>query len=370
MFLTQRDGGIGSVYKADNRIWYWNRGIMSLCRTELTSLKTEIVYTNKDFPGFQIFSYGDVLYITCQTTAEILKYSISTGEVIKLCCESNVDAEYYYAVKSEEKLYLIPHTAASDCAICYSMEKDEFSVDSRLRDRLQEVGGLEKEQLLYPIVCDNTLLGTIAYTKYFVSFQLQTGEFCLYQTEHSDSLYSLGCDGKKVFITQTNSPDIIVKGLEGEEKILSVNAEKQNADMLYSCVLDLDRYQAVLSRYGKQLVFIDKQTLKTKECVLYPENESRVGGSNTVACVETGMEIFVLPWRTGVIYAIDKMTWKVQEKELVYDEKQYTLMWAKNFFSDMKEKEKGLFYESSDGITLRDFCVCIVNSEGNGNERS
>lgn len=364
MLLTRRNDVIGNVYKVGNCIWFWNRGIMSLCKTELTDLKTEIVYTDRNFSGYQIFSYGDMLFVTCQTVVEILKYSISTGEVTKLFYDCKEKAEYYYAVKSGKKLYLIPHTATSECMICYNMEKDEFSVDNWLRNRLQEVDGIEKEQLLFPVVCDNTLLGAITHTKFFFSFQFQTGEFCLYQTEQADSLYSLSCDGEKIYMTQISSPDIIVKNLEGDEMVLSVNAEEQNTDMPYSCVLGIDRYQVVLSRYGKHIVFIDMQTLETRKIVLYLENESKVGASNTVTCVETETNVLILPWGSENVYVIDKMTWKVQKKELTYDECQYRNMCVAEFFQNMKESEIKLFYESMDGITLRDFCTYIVNMEG------
>lgn len=347
----------------EDELWYWDVVRRALCSMNLKNGKISIKFMDSLYPGYKVFFYGEKVFVTCQNEGRILIYYRYTGTAkeVRLPDEQEKSA-VYLPLQWEQYLYLVPAELRLQEIICFDMETGDFievrDVISQLEQGYDAIA--LNAQFLFPCVSDGVLWSAISYTKYYISYHLTTGELCVYQSEVSDSLWTVKCEKGTLYMTQTDSVNLIVKKQDEAERIIIVMEGECAIKEPYSCIESLREYQVVLARKGRDIVVLNSESLECKTICLYEEAEEESSASRTIYCVEDETYIYVFPWQIENTYAICKENWDVEQRDFRVDDISHLKYVLPLYFENKEENE--IVGENAE-VTLRDLCAYLANRE-------
>jgi len=347
----------------EDELWYWDVARRALCSMNLKNGKISIKFTDSLYPGYKVFSYGEKVFVTCQNEGRILIYHRYTETINEVRLPNDQEkSAVYLPLQWEQYLYLVPAELKHQAIICFDMETGGFievrDVISQLEQGYDVIAS--NAQFLFPCVSDGVLWSAISYTKYYISYHLTTGELCVYQSEVSDSLWTVKCEKGTLYMTQTDSVNLIVKKQDEAERIITVKEGECAIKEPYSCIESLREYQVVLARKGRNVVVLNSESLECKTICLYEEAEEESSGSRTIYCVEDETYIYVFPWQIENTYAICKENWDVEQRDFRLDDISQLKYVLPLYFENKEENE--IVGENAE-VTLRDLCAYLANRE-------
>lgn len=344
----------------DNELWFWNAERKGLCSWNFSKEVIGVKCFDTTFPGYKVFSYGNKIYVTAQKKEKIFIYDRLTEEInVVGLQEETTEQRIYFPVQRESCVFLIPTMLMQQEIICFDMRTEKFTIKPELMCQLKQIQtNIQKEALfVFPSVYEGKLWGAIAYTNYYYSYHLMTGEFHLYQSECSNSLWTVNNVKGTLYMTQTDSFNLVVKR-EEKEGVINICHKGTNVREPYSCIIALKKYLVVLARRGRTIVVLNAETMEKKEICLYEEDGVDYKGSRTVFCAEDDKKIYILPWLVKEVYSIDKQTWEIEKPKIVYDVKQYSVAQGRRLF----ERQEKTITENSD-MSLKHFCYYIAKKK-------
>ena len=347
----------------EGELWYWDAQRRALCSLNFSNGQISIKFMDFTYPGYRVFAYGENIYITCQKEGRFLIYHRDSGTIKEVCIpEASVENVVYFSVQWEQYLYIVPAELMHQEVFCIDMETGDFVGLRDMLFQLEQGNNLiaSDAQFLFPCVCEGVLWSAISYTKYYISYHLMTGELCIYQSEVCNSLWSVKCEKGILYMTQTDSFDLIVKKQEEAECIISVKEGDIAIKEPYSCIESLAVYQVALARKGRDIVVLNPESLVCEAIFLCEEMEEEPVGSRTIYCAEDETYIYVFPWLAMNLYAIRKGTWEVEKREFELDSISYSKCYGKMCFEN--KEENGVVWENAE-MTLQNLCIYLANIE-------
>lgn len=347
----------------EDELWYWDLARRALCALSIKSGMISVKFMDILYPGYKVFAYGEKMFVTCQHEERILIYHRCTGAAKEVYLQDMQEGmRLYYPVQWEKHLYLVPAELKHQEIFRIDMETDDFIVMKEVASQLEQRNDsiAWNARFLFPCVSDGVLWSAISYTKYYISYHLTTGELCVYQSEVSDSLWTVKCEKGTLYMTQTDSVNLIVKKQDEAERIIIVMEGECAIKEPYSCIESLREYQVVLARKGRDIVVLNSESLECKTICLYEEAEEESSGSRTIYCVEDETYIYVFPWQIENTYAICKENWDVEQRDFRLDDISHLKYVLSLYFENKEENE--IVGENAE-VTLRDLCAYLANRE-------
>lgn len=348
----------GDAYIDDGWMWFFDNKLQSFCRMELDTGLVNIVSSYRReasedlFRSYRIFFYGHCFYITTYWNSDILKYDPEAHTFTRFTnkiTSTEFPLNFYeFQELMGDRIWLFPSYGVNS-VYCFLPETESFIEIGRLNDCLSEHVDPKELAVIYA-GCDGDALWTAVYhTDLYLKYDLNRSEIVRYRTERPDfHLNSVCFDGANMWLTQTDSSDIICVEETGQTTVLTTNLESK--EKAYTRIVNLEQFVIALPRLGNCAALIKKETMEITEIDLrplkLPADEDRLDYAKVVMCRETGNEIYLFPWGLTRIIGICKEDLSPRVIRTYWDpEELYPLL----FESDLAKKA-GIYENNEIGL--------------------
>lgn len=353
----------GFTDKKNGNVWYWDAELSFPCILNLKTGKTEIRGCDVYFDGYQIFDVEGEFYFTSHADWAVMKYDPESETGYKYVFEGQREEKWFhsYTFQLGKKLYMVPLQIIKYPIICFDTESKLFSTDDGLMNKTEKMKNETEWNCMFPIMREGIVWSAFAGSNCYFSYSLLTGEFHEYFVQEGISLYTMCCDEKMVCLVQSDASEIVIQ--YGNQEKCIPTMEEECSEKVYSRVIRLQSFFAVIPMNGRNLVLIDAESTQIHVIPVYPETEDNHGRSRVKDCVEDEDWIYLLPWGAEGIYSVHKKTFAVQKVVVAYDEKQYIAMRMQRVYDARKRTGKvksPAIYENDNNCSLEAFCTYIV----------
>ncbi|MBE5951061.1 MAG: hypothetical protein E7260_05630 [Lachnospiraceae bacterium] len=349
----------------NGNMWYWDAGFSFPCVLNFKEKRVEIRGCDTYFDGYQVFCVDGELYFTSHANWAVMKYDAKSQAGHKYVFEGQREEKWFYSYtfQLEKRLYMVPTQITKYPIICFDTHTKQFSVDEGLKNKIKKIKIEMSEgegKAVFPVMQDGLVWSAFCGSNCYFSYDLLTGDFREYFVREGISLYTMCRNEKMVCLTQSDTSEILIQ-YDNEETSIPVREEV--LEKVYSRIIRLQSFFAVLPMNGRNLILIDTESAQVHRISVYPETEGNYGKARVLDCVEDEDRIYLLPWGAEDIYSVHKKTFEVQKEIVAYDKKQYFAKIIQRSY-DRQRKELGgekkpLLYEDGKKCSLEAFCAYV-----------
>lgn len=328
-------------------MWIFDNRIQALCKVDLAGFNMEIISfykSKKKFAVRRIYLYENKFYLVQAGSMQILVYNRE---------EQNEDAAFCLIplLYENREISVVHEYSGNICFLsnyadgkifCFNMSAQKYyekkSIASLVKEKIPFDAHIGINSYLY----GNTVWFTFYETNYYGRYNIEEENIELFQIEdRSVCLDNICFDGEDVWLTQTNSSNIICAG----KKTVKVSGEQ-----FYTKIYNSVNWIVVLPKYEHRIVLVQKGTFDLL-IINLPLCEYEIKQRlerNMLRCCEYRDRIYIFPHGIKDLFVLEEKKLAAKRKKLK----------CANYIKLWSERETEYLYENPAlGIdTLVQFC--------------